>query len=96
MATSARPDPPGCSAASMESCSCDLMDRAALRIQNTMEVRMPAATTATTPSNSSCCACGNSSLARFSPMPRAKQSTLARTTPDHTSGSIRARPVWLR
>ena len=96
MPTSPQPDPPGRSAASTLSWSWPLIEPAALCIQNTIDVSTVAAINATAPSKNSCWACGNSALARSSPMPSARHSTMASATPAHTDGSVRARPVWAR
>ena len=91
-----RDDRPIRMAASIKSWSCDLIERAALPIQNTIDARMPVASSATQPSNSSCAFCGNSAPPASSAMPSAAQSTAASTTPTHTAGSAPWRPVCLR
>ena len=50
-------------------CSSLLIERAALRIQNTMEVSTTTASSPTMASNSSCARCGNSALTSCSPAP---------------------------
>ena len=84
------------SAASTEPCSSLLMERAAFFIQKIMEVSTPTATRATAPSKNSCCFCGNSASAAFMAMPSARQMAVARTTPAHTAGMKRERPVCWR
>ncbi len=98
MPISAQPCPsaPLPSALSMEACSSPLMDRAALRIQNTIEVSMTTAIRPTTPSNSSCCFCGNSAASSCRPAPANSESAVASSTPTHTAGISAPRPLCLR
>ena len=84
------------SAASIEACSSRLIERATLRIQNTMEVSTATATRPTMASNSSCVRCGNSALTSCSPAPTNSDAATASNTPSHTAGIQSPRPVWTR
>ncbi len=83
-------------AASIEPCSSLLIERAALRIQNTIEVRMMAATTPTIASKSSWAFCGNSALTSCSPAPTKSDMATARKMPTQITGIHADRPVWRR
>ena len=72
------------------------MLRAAFFIQNTIEVSTPTATSATPPSKASWDFCGNSAPVSVRATPSAVQMTRASTTPAHTAGMKRDRPVCFR
>ncbi len=83
-------------ACSIERCKVAFIERAACCIHSTIELRIITAISPTTPSNNSCCFCGNSALARSSATPAARHSSEAATAPIQTDRSQALRPVWRR
>lgn len=72
------------------------IERAALRIQKTMERRMTTAAAPTSASKSSCVRCGNWEPTASTAAPAKSDSATARSTPIHTVGSQSDRPVRAR
>ena len=71
----------------MEPCSSVLIERAALRIQKTIQTSTTTATAPTAASNSSWAFCGKEALASCRPAPTNSDSAMARKTPTQTAGS---------
>ena len=90
------PREPPPSATSIDSCSSDLIERAALRIQNTIETSTVTAMAPTIASKSSCPFCGNSALANCRAAPTSSEKAMASRMPIQTAGIHADRPVWRR